>query len=198
MVCRHWKLPLPQRNLSLIHIFTPLQAANPDLAPLLLQVGENTYRVLNTDLESKNDAVKWDATGRKLTVSFNVGNAAPLKTTASVRWQPYQYDPTTASWKNYEMAAFWKLLENRYTSDIAASNGELHVGDLRLTQLMYLALNGGLHQTVKIGDKPVTGQTKQDQEIRTVLKATATTFKVISFVPNKVLKARLNLSLIHI
>ncbi len=172
--------------------FTPIQAANPDLAPLLLQVGENSYRVLNTDLESKNDAVKWDASGRKLTMSFNVGNAAPLKTTASVRWQPYQYDSASASWKNYEMSAFWKLLERRYTPDLAASNGELHVGDLRLTQLIYLVLNNGLHQTVKIGDKPVTGQSKQDKEIRTILKATSTVFKVVSFVPNKVLKARLN------
>jgi uncharacterized repeat protein (TIGR01451 family) len=172
--------------------FTPLQAANPDLAPLLLQVGENSYRVLNSDLESKNDAVQWDASGRKLTVSFNVGNAAPLRTTATVRWQPYQYDTATASWKNYEMASFWQLLERRYAADLADNSVDLHEGDLRLTQLMYLVLTNGLHQTIKLGDIPVTGQSKQDQEIRTILKATAGVFKVVSFVPNKVLKARLN------
>ncbi len=172
--------------------FTPVQAANPNLAPLLLQVGENSYRVLNADLESKNDAVKWDASGRKLTVSFNVGNAAPLKTTATVRWQPYQFDTATATWKNYEMAAFWQLLERRYAADLADNSVDLHEGDLRLTQLMYLVLTNGLHQTIKLGDKPLTGQTLQDQQIRTIMKATAAVFKVISFVPNKVLKARLN------
>lgn len=172
--------------------FKPLVASNPDLAPLLLQVGEDSYRILNTNLESKNDAVQWDAGGRKLTFSFNTGNAAPLLTTATVRWQPYAYDTADASWKNYDMASYWQLLEDRYAADLANNAIDLHEGDLRLTQLFYLVVNNGLHRTVKIADKAITGPVTLDKQIKDILKQQATIFKVISFVPNKVLKAYLN------
>ena len=183
---------IDRANTILATKFTPLQGSNPNLTPLLLQAGENSYRVLNTNLEAKNDAVQWDISGRQLTMSFNVGNAAPLRTTASLRWQPYQFDTTSANWKNYEMAPFWQLLEQRYAADLADNSVDLHEGDLRLTQLLYLVLTNGLHQTVKVGDKPLIGQSKSDKEIRTALKGASAISKVVFFVPNKVLKARLN------
>ena len=166
------------------------------ISPTLLYAYEWESRALNLDLQPSpgappNDALQWDASGQRLTVSFRSDDLAPAQTLASLKVQPYRYDGNR--WQTYGLAEFWKSQESYYAPDVAADpEQELALGKLRALQLYTFVLGNGLQQVVQRGSRPLIGATKSDKELRTLLSDTGKVNKVLLFVPGKVLKAYFN------
>ncbi len=134
--------------------FTSAWSASEPITPTIMLAVEQNHRALNLDQTNGGSPLfNWNGRGLTLDLPQSGSNEVEVETIASLKWSPYRYDPVDG-WTEANMASFWNdMTENLGDSFEDLSDPEEAETYHTMTQLMYMAVFGGINNVVQIGDK---------------------------------------------